>query len=458
MSRLQKTSKFRHTQPNPLKGSVWTKINASSQLWDCSNFVAANGLYWAMAWKATGGGKLAVFNHDKPGAQDAHPPCITGHTGPIIDFQFHPFDSSLLVTGSEDTTLKLWQIPEGGLTKDLTEPLTTHEGHTKKVGILSFHPSANHVLASASVADEIKIWDMEKGERQNIAVHPQQILSLNWNLDGSLINTTCKDKKLRIIDPRSGEVTSEVASHQGTKTQRSVWAKRRDQIVTVGFNSSSRERELMIWDCKKMDGPLHKREIDTGSGVMMPFIDEDTNMLYVGAKGDGTVRYYELWDEAVPITELDSYSSSQGAKGLCFLPKTALDVKACEVARMIKLEPTQALQISYKLPRKAAATEFQADVYPPTFANEPALDAGDYFGGKTAEPNTTDMKSYWEGAAPAASEGGSSRGFKASTEKLVTDKEIAAAEEKVKKLQAQLEAAEKEVEELKAKQEEQKGS
>jgi len=286
-------------------------------------------------------------------------------------------------------------------------------------------------------------------------VHPQQILSLNWNLDGSLINTTCKDKKLRIIDPRSGEVASVVDAHQGTKTQRSVWAKRRDQIVTVGFNSSSRERELMIWDCKKMDGPLHKREIDTGSGVMMPFIDEDTNMLYVGAKGDGTVRYYELWDEAVPITELDAYSSSQGAKGLGFLPKTALNAKECEVSRMIKLEQNQAQAISFKLPRKTAATEFQADVYPPTFSKEPALSASEYFGGKTEPPGTTDMQPYWESGASVRSAGGASS-FKASSEKLVTDKDIAAAEEKVKKLEAELEAAQKAVEELKAKQEAQK--
>lgn len=456
MSRLAKTSKFRHTQPVPMK-ATWTKLNPAGHLWDCSNFVSANELYWAMAWKSTGGGKLALFSHDKPGQQDpSGPPCIVGHTAPIIDWAFHPFDSSLLVTGSEDTTLKLWQIPEGGLTEDLKEPMVTHEGHGKKVGILAWHPSANHVLASASVDHTIKLWDMEKGERQSIGVHSENILSMNWNLDGSLLNTTCKDKKLRIIDPRSGEVTAEVAAHQGTKTQRSIWAKRRNQIVTVGFNSSSREREMMIFDAKKMDAPLLKKEIDTASGVMMPFYDDDTDMLYVGGKGDGSVRYYQLWDEASITTELDAYGSSQGAKGLCFLPKTALNVKECEVARMIKLEPNQALAISYKLPRKTAASEFQADVYPPTFAREPALGAGEYFGGETKEPNTTDMKQYWAGAPVSAAAPAS--GFKASTEKLVTDKDIATAEEKVKKLEADLEAAQKAVEDLKAKQAEQKAS
>jgi len=458
MSRLVKTSKYRHTQPTPLK-TGWTKIKPAQHLCDTSNFMSANDLYWAMAWASTGGGKLALFSHDKPGQQEASgPPCIVGHTGPIIDFQFHPFDSSFIATASEDTTIKLWQIPEGGLEKDMTEPAVTHSGHAKKVGILSWHPSACHVLASASADNTIKIWDMEKGERQNIAVHSENILSCNWNLDGSLLNTTSKDKKLRLIDPRSNQVATEVGAHLGTKTQRSIWAKRRNQIVTVGFSANSRERELMIWDASKMDAPLYKKEIDNASGVMMLFFDEDTNLLFVGGKGDGTVRYYELWDEAVPITELDAYSSSQGAKGLGFLPKTALKVKECEVARMIKLEPTQAQAISFKLPRKTAASEFQADVYPATFAREPALTANEYFGGKTEPPKTVDMQPLWENAgSPASSVTASTRsaGFKASADKLVTDKDIATAEEKVKKIEADLEAAQKAVEELKAKQQEQ---
>merc|ERR1712048_159396 len=94
-----------------------------------------------------------------------------------------------------------------------------------------------------------------------------------------------------------------------------------------------------IWDPKKMDACLHTEEIDSASGVMMPFYDEDTSMLYVGGKGDGNVRYYQLWDDGpTPVTELDCYASSATAKGLCFLPKLACDVKACEVGRMMKLE------------------------------------------------------------------------------------------------------------------------
>ena len=39
-------------------------------------------------------------------------------------------------------------------------------------------------------------------------MHSDTIYSFDWNLDGSLIATTCKDKKIRVIDPRKNEVVT----------------------------------------------------------------------------------------------------------------------------------------------------------------------------------------------------------------------------------------------------------
>lgn len=38
----------------------------------------------------------------------------------------------------------------------------------------------------------------------HIDCHPDIIYSACWNWDGSQLITTCKDKKMRIISPRSG--------------------------------------------------------------------------------------------------------------------------------------------------------------------------------------------------------------------------------------------------------------
>jgi coronin-1B/1C/6 len=37
---------------------------------------------------------------------------IIGHNGPVLDFNFYPFDDDIIATGSEDSMLRLWRIPD----------------------------------------------------------------------------------------------------------------------------------------------------------------------------------------------------------------------------------------------------------------------------------------------------------------------------------------------------------
>lgn len=52
------------------------------------------------------------------------------------------------------------------------------------------------------------VWDVGTGELvyQLSDAHPDLIYSVCWNREGSIVCTTCKDKALRIIDPRRGTV------------------------------------------------------------------------------------------------------------------------------------------------------------------------------------------------------------------------------------------------------------
>jgi len=53
------------------------------------------------------------------------------------------------------------------------------------------------------------LWDAGTGQILNtIDCHPDIVHSLTFNRDGTRLATTCKDKKIRSIDPRSGLVVS----------------------------------------------------------------------------------------------------------------------------------------------------------------------------------------------------------------------------------------------------------
>ena len=91
---------------------------------------------------------------------EADVPLIKGHAGQVIDFDFSPFNDNLLATASEDGTIKLWLIPEEGITEDVFDSDAELRGHSKKIILSKFHPSSDYTLASCAADSAVRIWDI----------------------------------------------------------------------------------------------------------------------------------------------------------------------------------------------------------------------------------------------------------------------------------------------------------
>lgn len=148
-----------------------------------------------------------------------------------------------------------------------------------------FNPSAENVLASSSGDYTIKLWDVESGASKLALKHGDIVQSQSWNAAGSLLVTTCRDKKLRVWDVRQEKPAQEVPGHSGAKNSRAVWMGEHDRIATTGFSRMS-DRQLGLWDPRGASEPLGGFQIlDSISGVCMPFWDDGTNCLYLAGKG-----------------------------------------------------------------------------------------------------------------------------------------------------------------------------
>lgn len=66
----------------------------------------------------------------------------------------------------------------------------------------------DHLSWVAGCDNMLCIWDVGTGELvyQLSDAHPDLIYSVCWNREGSVVCTTCKDKALRVIDPRRGTI------------------------------------------------------------------------------------------------------------------------------------------------------------------------------------------------------------------------------------------------------------
>ena len=110
---------------------------------------------------------------------------------------------------------------------------------------------------------------------------------------------------------------------------------------------------MNIWDSRNLAEPLKSENLDTSSGVLMPFFDNDTKVLYLAGKGDGNIRYYEIVDDdPSQFYSLSEYKSSEPQRGMAFVPKRAVNVAECEVMRCLKVANNYVEPISFKVPRK----------------------------------------------------------------------------------------------------------
>ena len=74
-------------------------------------------------------------------------------------------------------------------------------------------------------------------------------------------------------------------AHAGAKSTKLSFLGGFDRLCSVGFTKQS-QRQIKFWDVKKLGGePVHQIQLDQASGVIIPYYDVDTRVLYLAGKG-----------------------------------------------------------------------------------------------------------------------------------------------------------------------------
>ncbi|CAF4604443.1 unnamed protein product [Rotaria sp. Silwood1] len=386
-------SKFRHVFGSPYREQECYKNISITRNAHDGSFCAVNSKFLAIVTETSGGGNFLVLLLSEVGRIDVNHPRITGHRGPVVDLKFNPFNDNEIASCSDDGTVKIWSIPNDGLKIDTYQWKIDLHGHQRRVDYIEWHPTAENLILSAGFDYQVILWNVEKAEPIQIyRCHTNAIQSITWNRNGSLFATTCKDKHIRVIEARSGRIIANGIGHQGPKTSKVVFLGDTNRLLSTGFGKQF-ERQVAIWNANDLSNPLTMETIDFSAGVLIPFYDYDTRIIYLAGKGDGNIRYYELTDQDEPyLYFLSEYKSSSPQRCLGVMPKIGLDVTRNEIMRFYKLFATGFIcePLSMIVPRKAEA--FQYDIYPDTPGPYPALSADEWISGIDRDPILVSMK------------------------------------------------------------------
>uniref|UniRef100_A0A1B6F9M1 Coronin n=1 Tax=Cuerna arida TaxID=1464854 RepID=A0A1B6F9M1_9HEMI len=363
-----KASKFKNAAPIVPKPEACVRDISVGSYQTYGNNITASAAFMAFNVDHNGS-SLAVLPIDDCGRKSKTMPLLYAHTDTITDMDFSPFHDGLLATGSQDCLVKVWHIPEKGLEENLTNPECTFSHKQRRVETVCFHPTANCLLSTTSYTT-LTLWDITaEKELYSNSDHTDVVQAVSWKRDGRLVATSCKDKQLRVIDPRSTkqQVSHSTNSHQSIKDSRVVWLGDTNRILTTGFDSA-RQREVCIRDLRKFSDPEKTLVLDSSTGILIPLYDPDTCMLFLAGKGDTTISYLEVIDRDPYLVEGIRHSGEQ-TKGACLVPKRALNVMQAEVNRVLQLTSSSVIPIMYQVPRKSYR-DFHSDLFPETAAAE----------------------------------------------------------------------------------------
>ncbi|RXN24184.1 coronin-7-like protein [Labeo rohita] len=197
-----KTSKYKNTTPKIPKKDGWIANVRGGSFSSQGNHIKSSCSLVAFNTDQAGGGMVGLSSVNAASDGKWTVTQISCHADLMTDLDFSPFDDYLLATCSADETVKLWRVcdPDQDQPSNAEVTLSPADG---RLEIVLFHPTASGLLAVAS-AKGIQVWDVTRDAALTVLEqHAHQLQGLAWKEDGSLLASSCKDKKLRLFDPRA---------------------------------------------------------------------------------------------------------------------------------------------------------------------------------------------------------------------------------------------------------------
>ncbi|KAG8959700.1 hypothetical protein FRC03_007617 [Tulasnella sp. 419] len=188
---------------------------------------------------------LAAAPHltNESGSQETFIPkvCIhtwTGHTAGVSVIRTFPKSGHLLLSGSMDTKIKLWDIYQEG------NCLRTFMGHHKAVKDVTFSNDGRRFL-SCAYDRQMKLWDTETGQCLKAFSNGKIPYVVKFHPDEDkqhIFLAGMSDKKIIQYDMNSGEIIQEYDQHLGpVNTITFVDENRR-------FVTTSDDKTIRAWD------------------------------------------------------------------------------------------------------------------------------------------------------------------------------------------------------------------
>jgi eukaryotic-like serine/threonine-protein kinase len=253
-----------------------------------------SGLF-APAGKKAGAPVIAAMPTPKP---TPVPPgklitTYTGHSDTVTTVAWMPNNSTIIASGSQDTTVHVWRVTGGDIRK--------YSGHDDLVEDIAWSPDGQRI-ASASDDNTVQVWTAQQQDGQDLQYthnSGKNVDAVSWELNGQLIASGGRDHRVHIWSSQDGTTAGTFTGHDG-EVRSVAWSSDGQKIV-----SGADDNRVMVWNPNMIIGGNNGDNNGDGSQVVLNTFNHDDSVTSVAwmpkssttvASGslDNTVRIWSL--------------------------------------------------------------------------------------------------------------------------------------------------------------------
>ena len=154
----------------------------------------------------------------------------------IRSLAFSP-DGKTFASGSEDTTVRIWNTKRGS-------KRATLEGHTGWVTALAFSHDGN-IIASGDTDGTVRVWNVRKKRALvELKAHINQVLAVAFTPDGNTLATGSADGTIQLWNPKNGEKIKTFATDFTETMTDMVFSQDNTILSTALFNNTVHRYDL----------------------------------------------------------------------------------------------------------------------------------------------------------------------------------------------------------------------
>jgi len=182
----------------------------------------SNGLYDSTIATAAANGQIVIYDINRPGVELAR---LHEHNRQVHRLAFNPHQGAYLLSGSQDATVRLWDLRQLGVERSATTCRSIHKYSLNNEGIrdLRWSPTNGVEFAAGTDNGVIQRWDFrnDKSPLLRINAHENTCHSIDWHPDGKHLLSGGADKTVKIWDFSSTD-----------RRMKACWQVRVPQVVT----------------------------------------------------------------------------------------------------------------------------------------------------------------------------------------------------------------------------------